>query len=308
MTLLADNAEKEIAYLDWPVEQAGGDKRCFRWEQPGSNICLDFHGDPATAQLAVFSDGNHHMALKDSLELFFQKNEGLSGIFYATTPPGPIVGMLRNGGLQMGNLILSVSPHVFISPPEILDNLVADGYMAGHAPFVQNQGNVLLVQKDNPKQVSDVSDLMREDIRLFLSNPDTEKASFSAYHSTLKAMAAEQSGAEGFPDDKIARGRVVFGKRIHHREAPQAVADGSADVAVVFYHLALRYTRVFPDLFAMVPLGGSVQKPEPVPGNVVGRTHMGLVGDGGAWGRQLLSFLASKPVMDIYRYHGLLPA
>ena len=299
MTQQADNSEKEPAYLDWPDELTGENTPSFRWSQPVSNICLDFHGDPVQAQLAVFSDGNHHMALRDCLDLFERQNQGLSGIFYATTPPGPIVKMLKNGGLQMGNLVISVSPHVFISPPEILDKLVADRFMSEHIPFVRNQGNVLLVKKGNPKHIFKVSDLMQGDIRLFLSNPDTEKASFTAYYNTLKAMASEETTDPGFLDDKISQGQVLFGKRIHHREAPQAVADGSADVAVVFYHLALRYLRIFPDLFDAVPLGGSIEKPEPLPGNAVGKTHMGLVGDGGVWGRKLVSFLGSKQVMEI---------
>jgi hypothetical protein len=177
--------------------------------------------------------------------------------------------------------------------------------MSEHVPFVRNQGNVLLVKKGNPKHIFKVSDLMRGDIRLFLSNPDTEKASFTAYYNTLKAMASGQTANPGFPDEKIAQGQVLFGKGIHHREAPQAVAEGSADVAVVFYHLTLRYLRIFPDLFDVVPLGGSVEKPEPLPGNVIGKTHIGLVGDGGVWGRRLISFLGSKQAMEIYQHHGL---
>lgn len=296
-----------MPFLDWPEEQAGRDLEAIRWSHPGSNICLDFHGDPLRARLVVFSDGNHHMALRDCLDMFGQENPGLSGIFYATTPPGPIVNLLRRGSLQAGNLVISVSPHVFIGPPNILDSLVADGFMSGHVPFVKNRGNVLLVKKGNPKNIVTVSDMKRDEVRLFLSNPDTEKASFSSYYHTLKALGGDRSPGEGFPDRKIARGQVLFGRCIHHREAPQAVANGEADAAMVFYHLALRYTRIFPDVFEMVPLGGSVDHPEASPGNVISHTGMGLVGDGGQWGRKLLSYLQSKPAKEIYRYHGLIP-
>lgn len=294
-------------YLDWPEERTGPATRFVRWSQPVSNICLDFHGDPTTAELVVFSDGNHHMALRDCLDLFLLRNRELSGVFYATTPPAPIVNMLRTGGLYLGNLVISVAPHVFISPPEVLDVLVAEGFMPGHAPFVRNQGNVLLVRKDNPKGISCLADLAREDVRLFLSNPETERASFTAYSQTLKALAGSEGAPPDFLDAKIAQGQVLFGQRIHHREAPQAVAQGAADVAVVFYHLALRYLRIFPEYFDALPLGGSLKKPAPLPGNVIGATHMGLVHDGGPWGRKLLSFLGSQPAMDIYQRHGLLP-
>ena len=302
-----DNSEKEPAYLDWPEEQTGENAHCFRWNQPGSNICLDFHGDPANAELVVLSDGNHHMALQECLGHFLRQNEELSGIFYATTPPGPIVNMLRTGGLQMGNLIISVSPHVFISPPEVLDKLVTDRFMSGHVPFVRNQGNVLLIKKGNPKQIFKVSDLKRDDIQLFLSNPDSEKASFTAYYNTLKAMASGQTAGPDFPDDKIEQGQVLFGKRIHHREAPQAVADDRADAAVVYYHLALRYVRIFPSLFEIVPLGGTSSDPQPPPENIISLTHVGLVNGGGQWGASFLQFLSTDIVSEIYSHHGLMP-
>lgn len=294
-------------FLDWPEEQAGGNDLYARWSQPCSNICLDFHGDPVRAQLVVFSDGNHHMALRDCLDLFARQNNALSGIFYATTPPGPIVNMFKTGGLRMGNLVVSVTPHVFISPPEILDSLVQSKHLSGHIPFVRNQGNVLLVRKGNPKRVLGVSDLGRDNIRLFLSNPDTEKASYTAYRDTLKALTSEQYGPT-FLDDKIKQDQVLFGQRIHHREAPQALADGAADVAMVFYHLALRYTRIFPDLFEMVALGGDVENPLPLQGNVICKTNMGVVGDGGPWGQKLVAFLGSGRAMEVYQYHGLLPS
>ena len=298
---------KPAARLEWPEELAGSGTELLRWEQPGSNISLDYHGDPVKAELVVYSDGNHHMALGEALDVF-ARQKGPAHIFYATTPPGPIVTILREGGLRLGNLIISLKPHVFIGPPGVLDKLIADGFMDGRAPFVKNQGNVLLVKKGNPGQIHTVADLARDEVRLFLSNPDTEKASYQAYYNTLKAISDQDPAAKGFLEDKVARGRVVFGSLIHHREAPRAVADGSADAAMVFYHLALRYTRIFPGVFEIIPLGGSPERPDPVPGNVVGRTYIGLVGDGGAWGRSLLDFLASDQVSEIYKYHGLLPA
>jgi hypothetical protein len=104
---------------------------------------------------------------------------------------------------------------------------------------------------------------------------------------------------------KTSQGRVRFGELIHHREAPQAVFDGSADVAPVFFHLALRYKRIFPDCFDIVPLGGSADDPDPLEGNVTVVTSMGLVGDGGSRGSRLLGYLASDEAVKIYESHGL---
>lgn len=294
-------------WLAWPPERAGAlaKQALPDWFAPGSNLCLDFHGDPAGAELCVLSDGNHHMALLECLDRFARQGGGLR-VFYATTPPGPIRAMLRGGGLALGNLIIRTTPHVFISPADILDGLVAEGFMDGREAFVKNRGNVILVKKGNPKGITRVTDLARPDVTLFLSNPETEKASYRAYHETLCAL-----GGPDFVDRLRARGGVVFGHRIHHREAPQAVAPGpeggEADAAMVFYHLALRYIRIFPELFEIVPLGGTAAEPQPLPGNVVGVTHKGLVDGGGKWGQAFADYLLTKEALSVYRGHGLLP-
>lgn len=98
---------------------------------------------------------------------------------------------------------------------------------------------------------------------------------------------------------------VVCGRRIHHREAPEALASGIADVAIVYYHLALRYKRIFPELFDTVPLGGTKTHPQPYPQNRIAAIHMGLVGAGGAWGERFLAFMRSPTVSEIYAHHGL---
>ena len=97
----------------------------------------------------------------------------------------------------------------------------------------------------------------------------------------------------------------MLGECIHHREAPEALAAGQVDTAIVYYHLALRYTRIFPDLFDIVPLGGTKEDPNPPPENLTARIHMASVGDGGDWGEAFLAFMQSDSVADIYTRHGL---
>lgn len=291
--------------LVWPEETLSRGKETPSWSHAGTNLCLDFHGDPRAAQLAVFSDGNHHMALIETLERFSENNPEVEEVFYATTPPGPIVELLGHGSLRMGNLTISVTPHVFISPPNVLDTLAAQGYIEKHEPFMKNRGNVLLVPKGNPKSIGGVKDLASRDIRLFLSNPKTEAVSCRGYLETLRGMARREGINPDFLKDASGGPVIVYGERIHHREAPEAVYAGKADVAVIYYHLALRYVRIFPTLFEIVPLGGTAEAPDPYPENVVSRTHAAVIGDGGHWGRRFLRFLSSDTVSAIYIQHGL---
>lgn len=291
--------------LNWPTEATCKDRDTIEWWHAGSNLCLDFHGNPAQAKLVIFSDGNHHMALEEILQLFYQMNPDVEDIFYVTTPPGPILQLLKSGSLQIGNFILAVKPHVFFSPPAVLDSLVDEGYMKEYVPFMKNRGSVLLIKKENPKNIVGINDLIRSDIKLFLPNPQRESVSFIGYCNTIRSLAARDNLDVSFLADERLRAGVCHGERIHHREAPQAIMDDHADVALVYYHLALRYTRIFPDLFEIIPLGGTAEDPQPLPGNGISESHVGIIHDGGPWGRRFFDFLSSGSVSRIYSEHGM---
>lgn len=290
--------------LLWPEERAQAATGQTLFAQPQSNLCLDLHGDPQAARLTVFSDGNHHMALAQALGVFLADHPAVADIFYATMPPRVVADALETGRIALGNLTITASPQVFISPPGVLDKLVAQGRMREHVPLAGSRGNVLLVRNENNNKINGIDDLARHEVRVFLSNPLTETVSYSNYVNTLGTISARLGISLDFLDGK-PHPRVLYGECIHHREAPQAVHDGRVDAAVVFYHLALRYTRIFPEMFRIVPL---TPEGEHDPGQEKSRVHIGLIGDGGEWGARLMDFMRGPRVAAIYRHHGLVPA
>ena len=293
--------------LPWPFETATpAPAGQLRWSHAGSNVCLDFHGDPLSARLVVFSDGNHHMALETSLQAFRALHPDVQDIFYATTPPGVLVNYLKAGQLSLGNLRLSRLPDLFISPPNILQALQQDGFVASHQPFMQSRGNVLLIRKGNPKNIHTLADVLREDVRLFLSNPKTEKASYDVYRATLLQLS-KVAGLDVAAMERRTSGssHTCFGEVIHHREAPQCLYDGRADVAMIYYHLALRYTRIFPDVFDFIPLGGSKDNPQPSPENITTTYHIAQLDTDNQFAPALWEFMFTDSVTAIYAQHGL---
>lgn len=286
--------------LNWPIEGSQADySNCNQWNQAGSNICLDFHGDPLAAKLVVFSDGNHHMALQACCKAFLKSNPTVNDIFYATTPPKVILDSVLRGGVLLGNLHLNVQPHVFISPENILDKLVAQKQITSHQAFARSSGNVLLVKKGNPKGIKDIADLLRDDVRLTISNPVTETVSYEVYKQTLLDGALEKElDVNAFSNliDKDST-RAVFGESIHHREVPQTIYEGKADVAIVYCHLALRYSRIFPDDFEIVEIESKA--------NIYTDYHIGLMNDAGEWGKKFLEFMLSDEGLELYKEHDL---
>lgn len=294
--------------LAWPPEAAqypGDSVRAFA--APGSNLVLDFHGDPTTAELAVFSDGNHHMALEASLRAFLSANPALNDVFYTTTPPAPLVDALKGDGLVLGNLRISRKPDAFIGPGNILDELVEANLMTQHVPFAESRGNVMLVRKGNPKDIASIADLLSDDVTLACSNPVTEKASYTVYAQTARVLA-QQAGMDGNAVvAKLSKAgpKTVHSQIIHHREVPELIAAGQADAAIIYYHLALRYTRIFPDIFELVDIGG-VLSGERSPTHPTTRYHIGLVADGGKWGEHFVAFMKSDAAQCLYEELGLL--
>ncbi|MEM6254728.1 MAG: substrate-binding domain-containing protein [Cyanobacteria bacterium P01_D01_bin.156] len=205
---------------------------------------------------------------------------------YSTSPPISIEQLENGGRLGFGNMEIRGNPMVVMGPNGIMKKVVAGGYAHGEKGAVlSNYGNVLLVRAGNPRNIQSIWDLGRPEVRLVTSNPETEPGSFNNYRTSIFHMAfhdaRERTGniqdAEDqattlfnqiFNNQSISR-KWVVGDRIHHRDVPQALADGEADAGIFFYHLARTAMEAHPGKFEIVPLGGTAENPDPMLGNRV---------------------------------------
>lgn len=281
--------------LPWPREAARPDNpHGAQLALPGSNIALDLHGDPVKSKLVIFSDGNHHMALADVTAAFLRAWPDAGDVFYLTTPPRILIETLRSGALSLGNLTLTLEPHVFISPREIVTALAGSHEIGTPAPFMRSRGLSILVAKGNPKSVRGIADLIRADIRLAISNPQTEKASFTVYAGAIcrnSPLGADETLS-------FLHGRkVITSSLIHNREIPQIIASGLAHASLIYHHLTLRHVRIFADQFDIF----SIYYDE----IAVTEYMVSICGEGGLFGAQLVSFLHSDTAAEIFHHHGL---
>ena len=286
--------------LDWPEETTRTIEASETWYAAPGNLCLDFHGDPRTAELIVFSDGNHHMALREALQGFQQAHPQLQGIFYMTTPPGVVMTMLKKGGIYLGNLRISAKPNLLIGPDNFIETVGKTHAFADHANFMQSRGCALIVRHGNPKKITGIQDLQRSDIRIACSNPVTETASYTVYRNTLLQLLGNHPDVTIFTREDT---RMVYSRNIHHREIPGLLATQQADVALVYYHLALRYARIFPDQIDYIPLADETL--DTFPGHDITKYTIARL-DMDDLSSQLYTYLCSHHVRDIYKHHGLL--
>jgi len=310
------------ALLQWPDDQAKTQPNLT--DQSGDRL-YDLHGRIANCKdmdLILSTEGNYNMALGEYWQKVFLKKYAadIKSWYYTTSPPISY-DQIKNTSLAIGNLDMACKPQLVVANKKTMKKLAAAGMLDGKpVPIKQTRGNVLLVKKGNPKHIKSIWDLGRSDVHLVTPNPWIERGAFSNYTKTFYHIAQKDPNPpKGWDADKLfaavfgakaKQGKWVYGDRIHHRDEPQSVAYGRADVAMIMYQLGHYTAMSFPDKFEIVPLGGSVDDPQPLPGSVIGTSFMAKVK--GHWtARQkkamadLWEGLQSQEFMDILVHYGM---
>ena len=277
------------ALLMWPDDQ----KKTVPdlTDQSGDRL-YDLHGRIANCKdmdLVVSTEGNYNMALGEYWQTVFLKKyaRDVKSWYYTTSPPISVE-QIKNSSLTFGNLDLACRPQIAIGNKKIMKKL-ADAKVIDGKPVAikQTRGNVLLVKKGNPKHIKSIWDLGRDDVQVMTPNPWIERGAFTNYTKSIYHIAQQDPHPPaGWNADRLFNaifgagakpGKWLYGDRIHHRDEPQAVAYGHADVAMIMYQLGHWTATSFPDKMEIIPLGGSVADPQPLPGSTIGTSFMARI-------------------------------
>jgi hypothetical protein len=120
--------------------------------------------------------------------------------------------------------------------------------------FSRNRGFALLVRKGNPLGIHGLVDVARSGGRIALPGAASEPQARARYRAALDDLIGKPAADELFAaETPNFPGRIG----IVHRDLPEMVARGYADVALTQYHLISYWTRIFPNHFALVPVSGA---------------------------------------------------
>jgi hypothetical protein len=220
--------------------------------------------------LVIFTEGNHLMVLlgQEIVGAFpsWARSQpqyadlDLDNIVVVTLPQPVVVQMIRTGGIALGNLILDVSrksgfyPDIVMAGPEPLREVRKLGVLEPQAHFFsRNRGPALLVPKGNPLAIHSLSDVVRARARIALPNA-AEEAARARYREAIEGLIGK-SGADAIFAAEVTDFPGRLG--IVHRDLPEMVARGYADVAFTQYHLISYWARIFPRHFELVPVTGA---------------------------------------------------
>ena len=165
--------------------------------------------------------------------------------------------MIRTGGVAVGNLTLDVSrtsglyPDIFMGYSGPLRQLYQSGVIEPQARFFcKNRGVALLVHKGNPLGIHSLADVVRTGTRIAL--PDSGDVRAKCLAATEQLLGKSAAGA-------LVAAETSFPGRlgIMHRDLPEMVARGYADVAFTWYHLVSYWARIFPNHFEFVAVPGA---------------------------------------------------
>jgi hypothetical protein len=265
------------------------DQQCaadeFVWKQmlapPNHILTLNGHTDTvpdivgrlgAPIGLAIFTEGNHFPVLlgDEIIEPFRAWAHGkppyvrlnLENIVIVTLPQPMIVAMIREKGIELGNLTLEVSRRSGFYPDVVMGGLapLTELHKAGvvgteaHV-FARNRGLSLLVRAGNPLTIHSIENLKRPDVRIIMASAD-EPGARSQYISALKAMLGTEA-----TESILVRETGMFPGRlgIQHRDVLHALAAREAEVGIIFHHLARYFANAYPQVCAMVTVPGAEQ-------------------------------------------------
>jgi Bacterial extracellular solute-binding protein len=252
--------------LVWPVvTKLPPDIRSFAGHTDTVPDIVGRIGTPPS--LVIFTEGNHLMVLlgDDIVGAFpaWAKSQpryadlDVENIVVVTLPQPVVVQMIRTGGIALGNLTLEVSrswgfyPDIVMAGPEPLREVRKLGAIEAQARlFSRNRGPALLVRKGNPLGIHALTDIARIGARIALPNSVEAAArarSRAAIEGLIGKAASDALFATEVPDFPGRLGIV-------HRDLPEMVARGYADVAFTQYHLVSYWARIFPRHFELVPI------------------------------------------------------
>jgi len=182
------------------------------------------------AELVLFMAGNQFMAM-DELIKAFQEEYEVERIFYETLPPGLLLKQIIDGGAVFRDKVLTGRPDIYSSVNEdAMRSLRKGEYIDSYFTYLHNR-IVLMVPEGNPAGIKSVLDLAKDDVRISQPNPENED--IAKYIIEMYRKAGGEELVRKIMEEKREKGTTIL-TLVHHRETPQRILSGEADVGPVW--------------------------------------------------------------------------
>ncbi len=213
----------------------------------------DIYGDINDPQLVIFMGGNQFMVLDDLLAAFRNQYPQYERILVETLPPGLLFQQLKKGTLVMGNMRISLKPDIYTAGKKKLEENME--MFSQILPYSTNK-LALMVAKGNPKKITGLKDLSRNDIRI--SMPDKKIEGIGEVVEDAYLKAGGEKLHKTIMHQKVKDGST-FITQIHHRQSPLRILYKQSDVAPVWTTEVLYQNRIG-NTVQMIPIPDAYNK------------------------------------------------
>ncbi len=276
----------------------------YRTFHSGGEIAYGKISDSYSSALVMYLAGNQFMVMEELIKDFQAKNPDIKTIYVETIPPGQILKgqILKQGQINGENT--AQNPDLFASVNlGHLKKLKSAGLMSDYMTYTHNKLE-LMVAAANPKGIKGAQDLGRDDIVQSHPNPLTEGI-FKFYGSKMLKDVGLFDKVTGGAECKscwAVEGKTWFTSR-HHRETPQRIEEGTADVGIVWT------TEV---VHAKATNRGVEGVAIPAPLNQIDRVGYAIgalsTGRNPYNAMRFLGYLGTAGAQGIYQKYGFIPA
>ena len=257
-----------------------------------------------TSDLVMYLAGNKFMVMQELIGDFQAKNPDIKTVYVETIPPGQILkGQLLKQG-EIEGKPTAMNPDIFASVNiGHLKKMHEKALMNEHIIYIHNKLE-LMVASGNPKGIKGPEDLGRDDLVQSHPNPLTEGI-FKFYGSEMLKDLGLHEKVTGGAECKscwAVEGKTWFTSR-HHRETPDRIEKGEADVGIVWT------TEVVHAKAEGRPIGG-VSIPAPLNKQDKVNYAIGIMTNGRnpESAARYLAYLATDDAQSIYEKYGFLRA
>jgi molybdate transport system substrate-binding protein len=228
------NGKQESVFPPWQ-HGANNDAidRGLGFTVPEVDNLADFHGDLDAPRLVLYVGGNYFFAMAPLVQAFEADHPDYKGrIYWETLPPGLLARQIEAGGrITVGNMTWTAKPDAYFAGLMKVNQLIGQGVLVGPAvPYATNDLTIM-VPKDNPAHVQNLTDLGKPGIRLAMPNPE-----FEGVARQIK-IALTKAGGDALErmvyETKVKDGTAKL-TQIHHRQTPLWIMQGRADAGVTW--------------------------------------------------------------------------
>jgi len=293
-----------IALSGAAVAQDAGHSRDYRTFLQGGEVEYGDIGDSYTADLVMYLAGNQFMVMEELIQDFLKKHPDIESVYVETIPPGQILKgqILKQGQIDGQNT--AQNPDIYASVNlGHLKTLKGKGTMDTYMIYIHNKLE-LMVAEGNPKGIKGPEDLARDDLVQSHPNPLTEGI-FRFYGSEMLKDLGLYEKVTGNAECRscwAVEGRTWFTSR-HHRETPDRIEKGEADVGIVWTTEVVEAKKHGRKIEG-VPIPAPLNKADKV-GYAIGALSTGRNAENA---RAYLDYLTTAAAQRIYESYGFVPA